>query len=168
MTASSKEGGGAGEGRVAAFGAAVAATLRRYAAEGVPYRNQGVDPAFGLDCVGALIAAARENGLALEVHNDWPRTARGRLEAALKAWCRRVGRAALQPGDLVVMGRGEMTHAGLLTGLDAAGAWQFLHANDKGVHRSTLVLQRPSWEGSAVHPLRGFYRLRPEMLEAGR
>lgn len=82
---------------------------RRYL--GIPYVFGGTNPAIGLDCSGLVQLVFRQLGVAL------PRTAQQQYDATA-----RVGRDALQPGDLVFFARTYadphdwVTHVGIYIG----------------------------------------------------
>lgn len=82
---------------------------RRYL--GIPYVFGGTNPAIGLDCSGLVQLVFRQLGVGL------PRTAQQQYEATA-----RVGRDALQPGDLVFFARTYadphdwVTHVGIYIG----------------------------------------------------
>jgi cell wall-associated NlpC family hydrolase len=83
---------------------------------GQPYRYGGAAPG-GFDCSGLVSFAAQRAGLKL------PRTAKEQLRTGVP-----VGRAQLEPGDLVFM---RLAHKELHVGI-AVGAGRFIHAPASG------------------------------------
>lgn len=98
---------------------------------GTPFVHQGRVPGKGLDCVGLLVAVARQLGLKAEDRADYPpETSRAMLTAALAASCARLsGFREARPGDILVFRRGrERWHTGILAALDPPA---FVHAWSK-------------------------------------
>lgn len=89
---------------------------------GTPYVWGGADPS-GFDCSGIIQYAARQMGVTV------PRVSRDQARAG-----REVSLGQAQPGDLIAFpARGlEVGHIGILTGRDANGNWQMLHAPRSG------------------------------------
>jgi len=83
---------------------------------GQPYRYGGAAPG-GFDCSGLVSFAAQKAGLQL------PRTAKEQLRTGVP-----IGRAELEPGDLVFM---RLAHKQLHVGI-AVGAGRFIHAPASG------------------------------------
>ena len=83
---------------------------------GQPYRFGGAAPG-GFDCSGLVSFAAQRAGLQL------PRTAKEQLRTGVP-----IGRAELEPGDLVFM---RLAHKQLHVGI-AVGAGRFIHAPASG------------------------------------
>ncbi|MGF1607509.1 MAG: hypothetical protein ACFB22_14350 [Rhodothalassiaceae bacterium] len=89
------------EARAARQDRAVAAAR---ACVGTPFRHQGRQPGHGLDCVGLILQAARELGLAVSVPADYgraPDEARLPWELA-RAGCRAVPVADQQSADILL------------------------------------------------------------------
>ncbi len=103
-------------GRAVPAGAASAMVDSATAMLGQPYRFGGAAPG-GFDCSGLVNFAAQRAGLRL------PRTAKEQLRSGVP-----VGRAELEPGDLVFM---RLAHKELHVGI-ALGAGRFIHAPATG------------------------------------
>ncbi len=103
-------------GRAAPTDAASAMVDSARAMLGQPYRFGGAAPG-GFDCSGLVNFAAQRAGLQL------PRTAKEQLRTGVP-----VGRAELEPGDLVFM---RLAHKDLHVGI-AVGAGRFIHAPASG------------------------------------
>lgn len=89
---------------------------RRYI--GVKFLHQGRDPAFGIDCVGLVMLAARDCGLPWQAHDytSYARNpARGELEGRVERALNRV--YSPEPGDVVTMSfHGVIRHLGIIGG----------------------------------------------------
>ena len=116
---------------------------------GTPFRPQGHDPARGLDCIGLAAVACGVPSEALQ--DDYRLSGKGqggRLCDALPKHFRRVSRASLRAGDLLLLrpGRGQW-HLAISTGTG------FVHAD---VRRRTVVETpgEPGWPIAAVYRLR--------------
>lgn len=132
------------------LGNAVAVAARELA--GVRFRPQGRDPAFGLDCVGLVVAALARVGIRIEARRDYPQ--RGGDPAAVAgliddAGLRRIASTAAGSGDIVLVEAGPaQLHLAVLT------SGGFVHA-DAGLRRVVEVPGRPVW------PVIGAWRIDP-------
>jgi NlpC/P60 family putative phage cell wall peptidase len=116
---------------------------------GTPYRHQGALRGVGCDCLGLIRGVWRElYGAEPEAPGpygmDWAeRSGEERLYAAAERHCGLdIGRAKMQPGDLILFrwqAGYAAKHAGILS-----GERRFIHAYEQaGVIESALV---PAWE----------------------
>lgn len=90
---------------------------RRYL--GVPFLHQGRDPSIGIDCVGLLVAAARDCGLQELAAHDFASYGRdpsnGELEARLRAAFGGPVSCCPLPGDVVSVDfKGQTRHVGVI------------------------------------------------------
>jgi murein DD-endopeptidase / murein LD-carboxypeptidase len=127
--------------------AAIHATRAR-ALVGTPYRAQGRDPVFGLDCVGLVLSAF---SLPIDmVRADYRLRGNYRAAAiqAILSRFRRVARKEVRPGDLLaLLVADDQLHFVVLTN------GSFVHA-DARLRRVVETPGWPEWE------LIGAYRLR--------
>jgi cell wall-associated NlpC family hydrolase len=85
---------------------------RRYL--GVPFRHAGRTDQ-GVDCVGLILAAARDAGLFDYRPKPYPRGDASKLTAEIERFAERVA-GPPEPGDLLLLRvRGELTHVALVT-----------------------------------------------------
>lgn len=110
--------------------ARVVAAARRHL--GTPFHHQGRLPGVGLDCIGLLVAVARELGVPIEDDATYGRRPRpAQLLAGMgRNLVRRLG-CDLTPGSIVVMGarRADLPqHVGILTPY-AAGSLGLVHTD---------------------------------------
>lgn len=93
---------------------------------GVPFRHQGRDPAFGVDCVGVVCHLATKFNLPHNDRRDYPESpGRGQLEQALDAQPCLERIYALESGCVVVMRISKsLQHVGILTGPTMIHAWK--------------------------------------------
>ncbi|MDA8193830.1 MAG: LysM peptidoglycan-binding domain-containing protein [Thermaerobacter sp.] len=122
------------------FGAAIAATARRYL--GDPYVWGGASPA-GFDCSGLVQYVFAQNGVSL------PRTSWAQFAAVTK-----IPRSALQPGDLVFFstyGAGA-SHVGIYIGADPAQGYSqaFIDAPAPGQRVMIMNFNAPYWQSHFV------------------
>lgn len=81
---------------------------------GVPFHHQG-RTRHGVDCVGLVVCAAREIGIALADRTDYPRDPNGLLPMEMARQLAAVESA--RPGDILLMRfRGEPQHVAILAG----------------------------------------------------
>ena len=100
---------------------------------GVTFRHQGRNPATGIDCIGLLVCAATDLGLALA---DFDSTAYGRdpahgiLEGHLIAACGpALPVSAMQAGDIAAIDyKGATRHVGVV-GTHPDGGFSLIHTN---------------------------------------
>ena len=92
--------------------AAFIAAARSYV--GAPFHHQG-RTRHGVDCIGLVVCAARDAGLALVDRTDYPRDPNGLLPVELARQFAAVESA--QAGDILLMRfRGEPQHVAILAG----------------------------------------------------
>lgn len=121
---------------------------RALALVGTPFRPQGRDVAYGLDCVGLCLAAydlpkrlARDDYRLRGDHRD-------EFEAVVLTHFRKVGHTRALPGDLLLLRPvADQVHLSILT------ARGFVHA-DARLRRVVETPGAPSW------PLAGVFRRR--------
>ncbi len=81
---------------------------------GVPFRHQG-RTRHGVDCIGLVVCAARDAGLALVDRTDYPRDPNGLLPVEMARQFAAVETG--QGGDILLMRfRGEPQHVAILAG----------------------------------------------------
>jgi cell wall-associated NlpC family hydrolase len=132
---------------VAEPGEAAVATAR--ALIGTAFRPQGRDPALGLDCVGLVIAVfAIDPALVRRDYRLAGPVDEAALRATLDTWFRRVGRARLRPGDVLLAAPAKrQRHLAIFTGEG------MVHA-DAALRRIVELPGPPPW------PIVGVFRRR--------
>jgi cell wall-associated NlpC family hydrolase len=91
---------------------ALIAAARRYL--GVPFRHAGRTDQ-GVDCVGLILAAARDAGLFDYRPRSYPRGDASRLTAEIERFAEAVA-GPPEPGDLLLLSvKGELTHVALVS-----------------------------------------------------
>lgn len=114
---------------------------------GVPFLHQGRNPDVGIDCIGLLVLAARDCGLALDEHDrcNYPRNpSGGLLEQHLRA-AFGAPAAGLLPGDVVAIRYcGPVRHVGIVGELK--GTLTLIHTSAApSVGRVTEHLINANW-----------------------
>lgn len=124
-----------------------AAVSRARALIGSRFRQQGHDPAFGLDCLGLVLAAHEVPGGVVGRDYALRGIDRKAMEQALGHWFRRVAPGAARDGDVLLLQVGRsVLHLGLKSG-DG-----MVHAD---IRRG--IVERP---GEPPWPVVGVYRRR--------
>ena len=109
---------------------------------GVPFRPQGRDPAYGLDCVGLAAAALAKEGIRADLPRGYPQ--RGGVAGEIIARIDALGLTPLEAGtagegDLLLMLAGPAQyHLAIRT------AGGFVHA-DAGLRRVVETPGEPRW-----------------------
>lgn len=110
---------------------------------GTPFRHQGRNPLIGLDCVGLLVCAAYDCGLAITDHDS---TAYGRdpahglLEARLELAFGPPVSGPLQPGDVVTIDfKGATRHVAIVAER-AGGGLNLIHTNHSAQRVTEAIL----------------------------
>lgn len=115
---------------------------------GTPFRQQGRNPEFGLDCVGLVILAHELPSRVVPCNYPLRGKNLSCAEKVLREFYRRISCADLLAGDLLLLQCGaDQIHFAVHCG-DS-----FIHA-DAGLRRIVEVPGRPPW------PMLGAYRLR--------
>ncbi len=85
---------------------------------GSPFRHQGRNPAFGLDCVGLIVYVAKSVGLAAFDHLDYKRIP---VREAISSHAHSAGfiqrsKSDMQPGNIIILKFGKyLEHAAILS-----------------------------------------------------
>ncbi len=123
---------------------------------GTPTHSHGRIPGVGIDCIGVPVVAAVTSGIKPEGFDiaGYGTTPDGSLLPLCDEHMVRIGKAEIQPGDVVVVRwrQGEPQHFGVV-GDWRHGGLSIIHADD---HRHKCVIEHRMWFGGSMRLVRAF------------